>query len=161
MFYVLISLCYINVVQFICCSFCIGIAWFKAIPHFVEYKTLILGEIMWLRFFADHRREGVQEVDRGDPGLPGPGGVEEQGLQQVPRHVEHRGHHLRLTLGNIPLQWGRGHPWTDPKRILHVSPSSMEGDIQSSYRCDKQLTPGTKAKNMDLGCSHHDIRMKT
>ena len=114
----------------------------NAIPHFLKYKTLILGEIMWLRFFADHRREGVQEVDRGDPGLPGPGGVEEQGLQQVPGHVEHRGHHLRLTLGNIPLQWGRGHPWTDTKRILHVSSSSVEGHFKGRRRAHHKSPTG-------------------
>ena len=113
------------------------------VKHFTFTNKLFLfvGKVMWFWVCTDHRREGVQEVYRGDPGLPGPGGVEEQGLQQVPGHVEHRGHHLRLTLGHIPLQWGRGHPWTDPKCILHVSSSSMEGDFKGRCRAHhKPLT---------------------
>ena len=98
---------------------------------------LFAGEVVWFRFLPYYRREGFPEVYRGHPRLPGARGAAEQGLQPVPGHVEHRGHHLRLPVRNIPLQRGRGHPRADPERILHVSSSSMEGDIQWSHWYDK------------------------
>ena len=103
---------------------------------------LFSGEVVWFRFLPYYRREGFPEVYRGHPRLPGARGAAEQGLQPVPGHVEHRGHHLRLPVRNIPLQRGRGHPRADPERILHVSSSSMEGDIQGCHRAHHQSTAG-------------------
>ena len=61
---------------------------------------------------------------------------------QVPGHVEHGCHHLRLSLRHLPIQRGWGHQRADPERLLHVPAQSLEGDQLPGHRAHHQPPPG-------------------
>ena len=56
--------------------------------------------------------------------------------------MEYWSHHLCVSVRNIPFQWRWGHQWADSECILHVSTSSLEGNIKGCYRTYHKSSAG-------------------